>query len=350
MLLPEVSFRYSSYMIEQQPKTKSKRSYYDASITDFISEPTDAIVGAITTAHAQDLVHAQTNAWRAEIALLKAQLANLTTGHIFFEFVIPRMGKRADVVLLIDGIVFVFEFKVGVDRNELHDLRQVEGYALDLKHFHESSHGLPIVPILIATRVPHQTEDLIADPDLIYWPICSNGHNLGELIAMACCQCLRSGVSADTWAAAPYKPTPTIVEAAQALYANHSVEDIARNDAGAANLAVTSGRLQAIIQYSHRHHRKSICFVTGVPGAGKTLVGLDIATSMPDDEHAVFLSGNGPLVEVLREALARDEVKRTPGLSKARASQKVKSFIQNIHHFRDEALATPSPDRTRRDL
>jgi schlafen family protein len=334
-------------MIEQQIETKSSRAYFDAPVVNFLQESADSIVGAITSAHAQDIVHAQTNAWRAQIALLKRHLVGQSSGHIFFEFTIPRMGNRADVVLLVDGIVFVLEFKIGSSTFHSEDLRQAEGYALDLKHFHEGSHTLPIVTILLATEARPSAGFLIPGTDDVYLPIGSNGHDLSDLISRARTQCRTSAIDPIAWAAAPYKPTPTIIEAAQALYSNHSVHDIARNDAGATNLTATSSRLREIIEHSHRHQRKSICFVTGVPGAGKTLVGLDIATSTPQEEDAVFLSGNGPLVEVLREALARDEVKRSPGLKKATASQKVKSFIQNIHHFRDEALATSNPPTER---
>ena len=334
-------------MIEQQAATKAKRAYYDAPISTFLQESSNSIVGVITAAHAQDLLHSQTNAWRAEIALLKTHLSELSTGHIFFEFIIPRMGKRVDVILLIDGIVLVIEFKIGSEHFNREDLRQAEGYALDLKNFHEGSHALPIVTILVATNAKSSASYLLPGSDNVYLPICSDGHDLSDLIEHARSTVHSSPIDPITWAAAPYKPTPTIIEAAQALYSNHSVYDIARNDAGAANLSTTSTRLREIIAHSHKHQRKSICFVTGVPGAGKTLVGLDIATSSPEDEDAVFLSGNGPLVEVLREALARDEVKRSPGLKKATASQKVKSFVQNIHHFRDEALANLEPPTER---
>ena len=157
-------------------------------------------------------------------------------------------------------------------------------------------------------------------------------------------------VVVEDWLTSKYKPTPNIIEAAQALYSNHDVQDIARNDAGAKNLRLTSTRIQEIVHESRLGKRKAICFVTGVPGAGKTLVGLNVATSntiSSQDEHAVFLSGNGPLVEVLREALARDQVSRKAAPSMAEASRRVAQIIQNIHHFRDEYLehsATPPPE------
>jgi hypothetical protein len=323
------------------------RSYYSARICDFVIEPSESIVGTLASAHSQDLVHSQTNAWRAQIAILKEQLACLGAGHIYFEFAIPRMGKRADAVLFVDGIVLILEFKIGSVEFHQQDVNQAEGYALDLKHFHEGSHDLPIMTVLVATRADAREPVLIPGSDEVYAPICSDGQNLADIIRLALNEYPTSKLDASLWAAMPYKPTPTIIEAAQALYSNHNVTDIARNDAGAKNLTVTSDRLREIIAYSHQRERKSICFVTGVPGAGKTLVGLDIATSSPQEEHAVFLSGNGPLVEVLREALARDEVRRVPGMRKAESSRKVKGFVQNIHHFRDEALASTDPPTER---
>jgi hypothetical protein len=147
------------------------------------------------------------------------------------------------------------------------------------------------------------------------------------------------------WASASYRPTPSILEAARTLYAQHTVEAIARYDAGAVNLRVTSQRIEDLVDEAKRQERKIICFVTGVPGAGKTLVGLNVATrnrEVGQPTHAVFLSGNGPLVAVLREALVRDEVARQKGngnrIRRGEVAERVKAFIQNVHHFRDEAL------------
>ena len=318
------------------------RSYYNATIGDFLREAPDSIVGKIVYSHTQEVLHDQANAWQAQIDILKSQLSQFTTGHIFFEFIIPRMGNRADVVIFLDGIIFVIEFKIGSETYSAEDLRQTEGYCLDLKHFHEGSHNLPIVPILVATNASASDLELVPGGDNVYVPIRSDGSNLRSALNLG--RALQSDKKYDslTWARAPYKPTPTIIEAAQALYANHSVEDIARNDAGAENLGRTSSFLREVISLSKTTKRKSICFVTGVPGSGKTLVGLDIATSSPEQEHAVFLSGNGPLVAVLREALARDDRVRE-SISIDQARRKVQSFIQNIHHFRDEALRDPNP-------
>ena len=321
----------------------SHRAYYDAPLSEFLSASIDSVIGIIAQLHTQQLDFAQTAAWKSEISDLKQWLSGETDGHIFLEFSIPRMGKRADVVLIAHGIVFVIEFKVGSDAFHSADRRQTEGYALDLKNFHLGSHDAVIVPVLIATGASSASIVLRSNDDLVYDVINSNGKNLMQILVSVSLDNPGRQLDAKEWAASPYRPTPTIIEAAQALYADHSVDEIARNDAGAKNLAETSTRLQEIIHDARLGGRKAICFVTGVPGSGKTLVGLNLATSRDDEEQAVFLSGNGPLVEVLREALARDEADRTSGMNREAARRKVRSFIQNVHHFRDEALQTDGP-------
>src|SRR5207302_1429795 len=120
-------------------------------------------------------------------------------------------------------------------------------------------------------------------------------------------------IDSEAWEQGRYMPTPTIIEAARALYGGHGVDEISRSDAAAVNLSRTSGAINEIIRTSRERDVKAICFVTGVPGAGKTLVGLKVATdhSRPEDKsHSTFLSGNQPLVSVMTEALARDRVER----------------------------------------
>lgn len=262
------------------------------------------------------------------------------------------MGRRADAVLIYQNVIYVIEFKVGAKAYQAHDLRQTHGYAIDLHHFHEGSHNKTIVPLLVATDA-HENQIALSEPvDHVYPPLCVCAKNLQGALAY-CNRTIRESAPIDfqIWFKSAYKPTPTIVEAAQALYANHDVADIARNDAGAHNLHVTSSTILDIVHKARIEKQKAICFVTGVPGAGKTLVGLNIATTsvnIDDDEHAVFLSGNGPLVEVLTEALARDAKERDPNTSKEAELRKAAARIQNIHRFRDEALLDPEkapPDR-----
>lgn len=331
----------------------SSRAYYSATINEFLGSSSNAIRGEIGKYHSQDVVHQQTSAWESQIEILQTQLKKFQNGYICFELLIPRMGKRADAVLIIDGIIFVLEFKVGESQYKTADLRQAQGYALDLNCFHEASHNRVIIPILVSTQ--GLSIDLSLDKNVVGVTdtIKANSENLAYIIN----SCLLIYTSQEKlnpldWLKSQYKPTPTIIEAAQALYNNHDVKEIARSDADAINLAETADRLNDIIHQSRLLKKKTICFVTGVPGAGKTLVGLQIATTHnnpQDEEHAVFLSGNGPLVDVLREALAKDRSKaknatnnnKQQSISDAR--RETASFIQNIHHFRDDALK----DKTR---
>lgn len=319
----------------------SSRSFYNAEVVDFLRESPDAIIGKITQHHSQEITHEQTNAWLHQIRLLQECFAPPTEGFLLFEVLIPRMGRRADVVLIYKSILFVLEFKVGAKDYHAGDLRQAHGYALDLHHFHEGSHDKCIVPILVATHAKAKLDELKCGADTVYEPLRANQINLFAIIE-ECTRHITSPPRIDVgeWLYASYKPTPTIIEAAQALYANHDVSDIARNDAGAQNLHLTSSALEEIIHKARLHQRKAICFVTGVPGAGKTLVGLNIATNagVEKEEQAVFLSGNGPLVEVLTEALARDSVARCAHKNKASALRAASASIQNIHKFRDEYI------------
>lgn len=332
------------------------RAYYSARLSEFLEQTDAHVVGEISRHHHLDVVSEQTGAWLAQCRILRPVLSQFVSQEnaIFMEFGIPRMGKRADVVIVLSGLVFVIEFKVGAKRFNNQDIQQTLDYALDLKHFHSGSHDALIIPLLIATEADESSSnfDLKINRDGLGEPICIPPSALASFL-LNCIQCatekapgnLEQILDPFLWAQSGYKPTPTIIQAAQALYEGHDVTEISRSDAGAENLTVTADEIARVIERSKSLNIKSICFVTGVPGAGKTLAGLNIATSRMSanrDEHAVFLSGNGPLVAVLREALARDESKRL-GISKKEAMRKASVFIQNIHHFRDDNLATEQP-------
>ncbi len=326
------------------------RSWYAASILEFLQTPRDAIVGALARNGEFALLPTQKDAWLEEISLLQSQLAGLAGG-VFLEFSIPRMGRRIDAVLVVGPVVFVVEFKVGESMFDRAAVDQVWDYALDLKNFHQASHAAAIVPILVATEATAVPPiELCPHPDRVYRPIRVDPGSFRATLDLVLRSVVGSAIDPYRWSQSPYLPTPTIVEAARALYAQHSVQDIARFDAGAKNLRETSGRIEALVDEARAKRRKLICFVTGVPGAGKTLVGLNVATRRHREDdltHAVFLSGNGPLVAVLREALTRDEVARRQAhgarVRKGQVAESVKAFIQNVHHFRDEALIDPGP-------
>lgn len=326
------------------------RAWYGATIDEFLRTESDAIVGRLSLAGSHDLQQTQREAWVQQVVILKDVLAGLS-GTILFEFTIPRLGRRIDAVLLIGTAVMVVEFKVGQKDFDRAAIEQVWDYALDLKNFHEASHIASIVPILVATAASGcPATEFRPDHDLVYSPVCATPEALRTIIGEVLRTVPGAVLDVPAWLQAPYRPTPTIVEAARALYAQHSVEAIARYDAGAYNLRVTSNRIEALVDEAKSQGQKKICFVTGVPGAGKTLVGLNVATRRGEDHpstHAVFLSGNGPLVAVLREALARDEYDRLKKHGsrerKGVVRKRVEAFIQNVHHFRDYALEDPRP-------
>ena len=325
-----------------------KRFFHGDTIEGFLAMPDAQIVGNLTTAHTSlhaSLQGLQAEAWCEEISLLKKTLPQyIGRGHIYFEYTIPRMGRRIDVVLLIDGVVLLLEFKAFNELYTRADIAQVWDYALDLKNFHEESHNRPIVPILVATEAIDTSSEFIPFDDKVFYPILTNREQLSSVIAEALMFCDTENSEDDTlWAISRYSPTPTIIEAASALYNNHSVEDISRSDASAENLTKTCGFISSVIERAKLEHFKAICFVTGVPGAGKTLVGLNIATQQFEkDDLAVYLSGNFPLVQVLTEALARDKQRRTKEkgekIAIGTARSEVKAFIQMIHHYRDTCL------------
>lgn len=322
------------------------RAYYATSICDFCIEDEDNIYGKISGGYdLNKLTIQQSNAWKSQIKILKKTILNFK-GRVYFEFTIPRMGKRVDNILIIDNCIFVLEFKIGSKLYDKFAKDQAFDYGLDLNNFHEGSHNKIIIPILIADKADDFSNVYKKSLDNLYETIVANGSNLSDVILETLSKFKSSEIiDVEIWENSIYKPTPTIIEAATALYKKHNVSEISRSDSGAENLSVTSECISEIIDYSKDKNRKSICFITGVPGAGKTLAGLNIAnlrSNYEEEEHAVFLSGNGPLVDVLREALARDKVKSSREenliITKSSAKTQVKSFIQNIHHFRDASI------------
>lgn len=324
--------------------------YYSDTISDFLEKSTETIIGEISVNGRLGHIHTELYAWEFQISLLKDILKDFK-GHLFFEFSIPRMGRRVDCILIIKNIVFVIEFKVGEKEFLNHNIEQVWDYALDLKNFHKPSHELLLVPILVATHSKKIPLEVVftSHNDNLTNPIRTNAENLGLTIqeVINFYQSTEE-INPNEYLKGSYSPTPTIIEAAISLYNNHNVEAITRNDADAINLNYTSNYISETIDYAKQNNKKVICFVTGVPGAGKTLVGLKVATEHLDKEKgntSVFLSGNKPLVDILQEALARDKIvqEKLKGnkITKKSARESVKAFIQIIHHYRDEYLRDP---------
>ena len=322
-----------------------RRYYYADDISAFLEKDEYAIFGELTAHDAFAADDLQKNTWMTEIEILKRELINISDGHLLLEYTIPRIGDRIDAVLLYQGIVFLLEFKVGDTNYTKAAMEQVLDYALDLRCFHKESHSRFLVPVLVATHATSMPSQMQLVDFSMLAPLKCNQSNLGKTIEAIAQSYHRPAFLPKTWIDSLYMPTPTIIEAARALYRGHQVEDISRSDASATNLSRTTDAINRIIDDSKAYHRKSICFVTGVPGAGKTLAGLNLSVQrqrIDESEHAVFLSGNFPLVAVLQEALARDKCSQT-GITKTAALRQVKDFIQIIHHFRDDAIATSAP-------
>lgn len=332
----------------------TNRCLYNNEIKDFLNESENSILGILSRNYHGTVQSTQTDAWLEEIIIIQNLLKSLNNidGQIIFEYDIPRLGKRIDVTLLINGIIFCLEFKVGESRILEADVDQVLDYALDLKYFHKFSSDKIIVPILIATNYKSSTSIIAMSVynDKVVNPLVTGKDGLLKLINEVLVKFPNETSIDNNWVISPYAPTPTIIEAAKALYKNHSVENITRHESDDVFIDRTIAYILAVIKKSKENKEKSICFVTGVPGAGKTLVGLDVAIKQtyqgnPEpvkDEGAVYLSGNGPLVAVLTEALAKDNQKQLQDSGKKKnltdSRREVSKSIQMIHRYRDNML------------
>lgn len=335
--------------------TNSNRCLYNSDIETFLKKERESILGILCEQYHGEALTTTREAWIGEIDILQKQLASWekSNGQIIFEYDIPRLGKRIDVVLLLDGIIFCLEFKVGESKLNEKDVDQVLDYALDLKNFHKFSHDKLIVPILIPTHYSRTSSIIQASiyDDRVINPLITGITGISSLITEVINHFPQAAPVETNWIISPYAPTPTIIEAAKALYEGHSVEDITRHEADKVNTDKTIAYILEVIKRSKQKGEKSICFVTGVPGAGKTLVGLDVAVKQTyqggdspiEDEQAVYLSGNGPLVAVLTEALAKDNYEKCRSRGEQKkltdSRREVGKFIQIIHRYRDTMLA-----------
>lgn len=333
----------------------SPRCLFNSDFSLFLYKDIDSVFGALCDNYHGDALTTTRESWKSEIGIMRDVVSKLNDrdGQIIFEYDIPRLGKRIDLVLLYRGIVFCIEFKVGESRILERDIDQVLDYALDLKNFHKFSQEKVIVPILVATNFPNSSTDIRMSvyDDRVVNPLVTGKNGILDLITKVIYRFPNESPVNSNWVISPYAPTPTIIEAAKTLYESHSVENITRHEADKVSTDTTIQYIIDVIQKSKANGEKSICFVTGVPGAGKTLVGLDVAVRQTyqgndepvEDEGAVYLSGNGPLVAVLNEALAQDNYKKCRDRNERKnlsdSRREVGKFIQIIHRYRDNMLA-----------
>ena len=343
------------------------QAYYSNTIKDFLQEPNESIKVKLDDRSVEfsQLWTVQFTSWYSCIEILKDQFSILISAYpeaanwgILFEYEIPRLLSRIDVVVIADNLIFVIEFKLDRKTFESADIRQVEDYALDLKDFHLESKDRILIPVLLAPLAKNIAGQQFKDLDSVLQPIIkANDKNLAELMALSYKANEHSSpkIGFKEWESSIYSPTPTIIQAAQALFAGQKVEAITSR--GAVNLSLTTDYLLDIIEEAKKTRRKVICFVTGVPGAGKTLVGLNVIhkeeSVEQDKSNKAYFSGNGPLINVLTEALTLDEYARNKqvppneeeeDLNKDGIRRKIKAKIQNLHNFiKDNMVKTLAP-------
>lgn len=332
------------------------RTYYESSIEDFVSckHPQDIIEFLTESDEYSDVyeLHLQKNAWSNQILILQ-QYLNDKKGYVIFEYVLSRVNMRIDVVLLMGDIVYSLEFKNNETSFMDEHIDQADGYGYALKNFYEVNRDKYVVPILIATKAPDSecSEGSDLGIDKLFSLFMANTNKMEQYIDLIRSkygsEVIYSEEDFDNWIRSPFKPNPTIIQSARSIYMNNQVDEFFKFDAGEENLKITELTVETIIKEAKENKKKIICFVSGVPGAGKTLVGLDLAGKTRNDksgEHpeAVFFSGNGPLINVLTEALGRDAYKNNPQKypNKYRAVNDVKAFIQDLHAFKQEIIST----------
>jgi hypothetical protein len=322
-------------------------AFWSAAVGTFLATPAPAVLDRLTAAQARRLRTnplEQLRAWTTTIDMIRAALATVPDAgdwQVLLEYELLRLGRRIDAVLVTPRAIFVLEFKDGADALTAANREQVEDYALDLADFHAASRRHPIIPILVAptARPRRQTLPLLLQgvaPAVLEASAATLGGLLAELAAALPAPTVPLDPAA--WERAPYRPVPTIIEAAPTLYAHHGVAELAAARADTENLARTTAAILAAIARARERQLRVAVFVTGIPGAGKTLCGLNVVFGAGRDLGVVFLTGNPTLVHVLREALARDAAGDRRGALRA-ARQRMEQAIQALPHFRDHHVA-----------
>lgn len=327
--------------------TQSGKAYYCNSIPGFIKDSSASIVGQLVR-HSFEINKEQSDAWDKQIHDLQTRLeACGMEGDIIFEYDIVRLGKRIDVILLIRHMVFSLEFKNGKNVFTAQDAQQAEDYAIDIKNFHKESEDLYVCPILIATDAPKYSKPQPVDcyPDK---QIYLQRENIDTLVGKLREIVERYGsdepLDFERWFNSPYHPTPTIIAAAVEAYTTHDISEIANSEAGQDDIDNCEKKLGKIIDYAKSSKKKCVCFVTGVPGAGKTLVGLDVVAKnlkVGKENLSVYLSGNGPLVEVLRAALAKSAREKHQLNRETQAA--INALIQSSYAFKKDNARNEHP-------
>ena len=303
----------SLFNMEPRLRKTPGRTYYESTIEDFVAQKYPAEIVEFLTESDESTdeyeLHLQKEAWRNQIKILQKYLKD-KKGYIIFEYALSRVNMRIDVVLLMDGVVYSLEFTNNEVEFKPDDINQADGYGYALKNFYEVNRDKYVVPMLIATKAPDSECSDSADLgiDKLFSLFKANTSKMEQYIDLIRSkygsEVICSEEDFENWVKAPFKPNPTIVQSARSIYMNNQVDEFFKFDAGEENLKITEGTVECIVKEAKEKKKKIICFVSGVPGAGKTLVGLDLAGKTKNNTasglpEAVFFSGNGPLINVL---------------------------------------------------
>jgi hypothetical protein len=332
-------------------------AYVRLSLPDFIDANPDALLGQLEKSHSRDgyatQFSRQTTAWGTVLPELQKQFRGLlpraAKWTVLLEFPLYRLRKRIDLVILAGQLIVVLEVKVGETIFRAEDVRQVEEYALDLRDFHAASHNRALLPILWCTSAssPPTQYDYSDEQVARVQRVGVNG--LADLLASIPSYGEGNAILAGDWDNAAYTPVPNVIEAATTIFAGHDVRAIAQADAS--NLRDSAARLVDLIVSARQNRHRLLLFLTGVPGSGKTLAGLQVvhdalASGKEVVGDIVYLSGNTPLVTVLREALAQDDHRRSQLGSNSRPlaaiRREVRTRIQHINDFLRDNLTSSS--------
>ena len=325
-------------------------AFHRLRLSELVGNSVNGIVGELAR-HQPGVTPEQIRSWEDQVVLLRTSAEQLMAVHpsaanwwLLLEYQMIRLQRRIDAVILADEVIFSLEFKMGGDRFESADKRQADDYALDLRDFHEGSQGFPIVPVLCVSGAPSVYQQSLLLAHSIAPLLLTNADNLAA-------ECLKAYYAfhqdqlpyhqITEWESSAYKPVPSIIEAAEAIYASTDVRAINCFQTDIGNLGATTSRLIEIIADARSNNKHIVCFVTGVPGSGKTLVGLNAVNDprfrAADEQTGTFLSGNTPLVAVLKAALSQDYRRRHGGTIKA-AEATMRTKIQNLMRFLEDYL------------
>lgn len=323
-------------------------SFHKSTVGSFLAQSDEQVLARLETAYARqgytNLFTDQTLTWERDISLLRESLVQCTAESeaakfwgLLLEFSIPRKELRIDIVLLIKEVIVVLEAKTTLAASQAK--RQVEEYALLLHYFHQASAECRIVPVVVSPEARETNYDAINQrelfPQMPGFRVAAVSRSTWKNLPRLLLEVERSSsgqIDTEFWDCSPYFPVPNIFEAALALRSGLSIREIAHSEASEHEIESVRSAIQDYVNIARTASRHAICILTGVPGSGKTLVGLSLAHSGENRSDAIhFMSGNGPLVNVLQYLFTHESMRKGAGAAQSRAE--ARTLIENVHVF-----------------